>query len=127
MMLQTKKRKIQTYLREKSSKQFTPFDELLNDYLSGKMKEIFSDLGTKKIEIHIDWLSDYRCIGVQGNYNRNYLDLQIEPTQFSIGYDPVEPDDHKYYSLESKAQVYNTVKQLFETSKSCPILNSENR
>lgn len=113
-MFQTKKKKIQTYLIEKSSKQFTPFDELLDDYLSGKMKERFSNLGTKKIDIHIDWLPDYRCITVQGIYNYNYLDLQIEPTEFSIGYDPVEPDDHIYYSLESKEQVYSIVKQVFE-------------
>ena len=113
-MFQTKKKKIQTYLFEKSSEQFTSFDELLEDYLSGKMKETFSTLGAKKVEIHIDWLPDYRCIGVQGTFNHNYLDLQIEPTEFSVGYDPVEPDNHIYYSLESKDQVYAVVKQVFE-------------
>lgn len=113
-MFQTKKKKIQTYLFEKSSEQFTSFDELLEDYLSGKMKETFSTLGAKKVEIHIDWLPGYRCIGVQGTFNHNYLDLQIEPTEFSVGYDPVEPDNHIYYSLESKDQVYAVVKQVFE-------------
>ena len=52
-MFQTKKKKIQTYLIKKPSEQFTSFDELLEDYLSGKMKETFSALGTKKIKIHI--------------------------------------------------------------------------
>ena len=113
-MFQTKKKKIQTYLNEKVSDRYTPFDELLSDYISGRMKEIFSDFGTKKIEIHIDWLSDYRCISIQGVYNGNYLDLQIEPTEFSIGYDPVEPDDHIYYPLESKEQVYTIVKRTFD-------------
>ena len=113
-MFQGKKKKIKAYLIEKSIEQLTPFDEFLCDYLSGKMKETFSNLGTKKIEIHIDWLPDYKCIGVQGIHNQNYLDLQIEPTEFSIGYDPVEPDEHIYYPLESKEQVYSTVKQLFE-------------
>lgn len=112
-MFQTKKKKIQTYLSEKTFEQITSFDELLDDYLSGKMKQVFSDLGIKKIEIHIDWLPDYRCIGVQGVYDDNYLDLQIEPTEFSVGYDPVEPDVHVYYPLENKAQVYAVIKQLF--------------
>lgn len=113
-MFQTKKKKIQAYLSEKSSNQFTPFDELLDDYISGKMKDIFSKLGIKNVEIHIDWLPDYRCIDVQGLHNHNYLDLQIEPTEFSIGYDPVEPDNHNYYPLESKDQVYAVMKQVFE-------------
>ena len=115
-MFQTKKKKIQTYLIEKSSEQFTPFDELLVDYLFGKMKETFSALGTKKIKIHIDWLPDYHCIGIQGIYNHNYLDLQIEPTEFSVGYDPDEPDNHIYYSLENKDQVYAIVKQILKPS-----------
>ena len=112
-MFQTKKKKIQTYLSEKASERYTPFDELLSDYVSGRMKEIFSNFGAKKIEIHIDWLPDYRCISVQGVHNSNYLDLQIEPTEFSIGYDSVEPDDHIYYPLESKEQVYTIAKQTF--------------
>ena len=110
-VFQTKKKKIQTYLHEKSSELFTPFDELLEDYLSGKMKDILADLGAEKIDVHIDWLPDYRCIGIQGMYNGNYLDLQIETAEFSIGYDSVEPDDHNCYILENKDQVYAVVKQ----------------
>lgn len=110
-MFQTKKKKIQIFLSEKTSNQFTPFDELLDDYISGRMKDTFSMLGVKKVEIHIDWLPDYQCIGIQGVHNHNYLDLQIEPTEFSIGYDPDEPDDHNYYPLKSKDQVYAVVKQ----------------
>ncbi len=113
-MFQSKKKKIKNYIEEKySSGEPTPFDELLCDYLSGEMKEILAGFGAKRIEIHIDWLSDYRCIGIQGVCDRNYLDLQIEPTEFSIGYDPVEPDDHREYPLESKEQAYSIVKQTF--------------
>lgn len=110
-MFQTKKKKMRKYLSEKTFEQFKPFDELLEEYLSGKMKETMTSLGMKKVEIHIDWHPDYRCIGIQGVYAGNYLDLQIEPTEFSIGYDPDEPDDHNYYPLESKEQVYTVVKQ----------------
>lgn len=115
-MFQTKKKKIQTYLSEITSNRFTHFDELLNDYISGKMKDIFSELGTRKVEFHIDWFPDYRCIGIQGIHNHNYLDLQIEPSQFSIGYDPVEPDDHIYYPLESKTQLYAVIKQVLKSN-----------
>lgn len=114
MMFQAKKKKIYTYLIEKTSDRYTPFDELLSDYISGRMKDIFSDLGIKKLEIHIDWLPDYRCICIQGVYKQNYLDLQIEPAEFSIGYDPVEPDEHTCYSLKCKEQVYDAVKQTIE-------------
>ena len=110
-MFQTRKKKNQKYLSEKAPEQFTPFDELLDEYLSGKMKETMADFGVKRLEIHIDWLPDYQCIGIQGVYDGNYLDLQIEPTEFSIGYDPDEPDDHNCYPLESKDQVYAVVKQ----------------
>lgn len=112
-MFQTKKKKIQAYLNEKNPGQFTPFDELLTDYLSGTMKETFAGLGTEKIDIHIDWHADYRCINVQGVHEGNYLDLQIEPAEFSIGYDPDEPDDHTRHPLESRKQVYAVVMQTF--------------
>lgn len=111
-MFQTKKKRIQAYIFEKaSSGPLSPFDELLEDYLSGQMKERFLAFGIEKVEIHIDWLAEFQCIGVQGVYNRSYLDLQIEPTEFSICYDPVEPDEHTSYPLESKEQVYTILKQ----------------
>ena len=111
-MFQTKKKKIQNYLSKKASAgTLSPFDELLEDYLSGKMKDRFLAFGMKKVEIHIDWLVDYQCIGVQGVYNLSYLDLQIEPTEFSIGYDPDEPDEHATSPLESKEQLYSAIKQ----------------
>lgn len=111
-MFQTKKKRIQNYISKKaSSGNLSPFDELLADYLSGKMKDQFLAFGMKKVEIHIDWLTDYQCIGVQGVYHYSYLDLQIEPTEFSIGYDPNEPDEHANYPLESKEQVYSVIEQ----------------
>ena len=75
-MFQSKKKKIQKYINNKTANEtLTPFDELLCDYLSGHMKEIMMKFGTKRIEIHIDWLPRYQCIGIQGVHNRNYLDL----------------------------------------------------
>ena len=114
-VFQTRKKKIQAYLKGKSLQQQTPFDELLCDYLTGKMKAILSDIGVKKVGIHIDWLPDYKCIGIQAVYHQKYLDLQIEPTGFSIGYDPVEPDEHQHHLLQTRENVYAVIKQTLET------------
>lgn len=59
-----------------------------------------------KIEIHIDWFDDMKCIGIQGKYKKYYMDLQIYPNEFSLSFDLVEPDENTVYPLESKAQVY---------------------
>lgn len=113
-MFQGRKNAIRKYLFEKNGDRFTPFDTLLDEYLSGKMERAFYCLGIKKVKIHIDWLPDYRCIDVQGVFNCCYLDLQIEPDKFSIGYAPVEVEAHTYFPLESKEQVYAAVKDILE-------------
>lgn len=115
MLFMSKSRKIRKYLDEKKE-MGTPsvFDELLHDYLSGELKAELTALELKRVEIHIDWLDDYRCIGVQAVHHKNYLDLQIEPVSFSVGYDPDEPDEHDSYPLESKGQLYSILKQILE-------------
>lgn len=111
-MFLSKKKKIQKYLDGKPAGERMPFDELLSDWLSGKLTEEIGSLGVKRVEIHVDWLADYRCIGVQGVCHGNYLDLQIGQQEFSVGYDPAEPDEHRYYPLESREQVYTVLKEL---------------
>ena len=107
MLFQSKSKKIRKYIDDKRDKgTLTPFDELLSDYLSGELKNKITALEIKKVEIHIDWLEDYQCIGIQGIHNHNFLDLQIEQMEFSIGYDPDEPDEHNHYPLESREQLY---------------------
>lgn len=116
MFFASKSKKIRKYLDEKTATGTTTvFDELLHDYLSGELKTELTALELKKVEIHIDWLEDYRCVGVQAVHHNNYLDLQIEPTTFSIGYDPDEPDEHDSYPLESKEQLYIVLKQILKT------------
>ena len=41
------------------------------------------------------------CINVLGKHQSYYIDLQIEQKESSIGCDPVEPDEHKCFLLES--------------------------
>ena len=112
-MFQSKKKKMQSYLDSISPDKKTTFDTLVADYRSGNLKEDMQKLDVSKVDIHIDWLPDYKCITIQGVHNRNYLDLQIEPTQFSVGYDPDEPDDHREYPLESKQQLFDVLKEVF--------------
>ncbi len=49
-------------------------------------------------------------INVLGRHQSYYIDLQIEQKEFSIGCDPVEPDDHKCFPLESPEIFYAAVK-----------------
>lgn len=90
----------------------TPFDALLEDVLSGRMKQKMEAIDVKKIAIYIDWLPEYQCINLSGVHRRNQLDLQIEPSAFHIGCDPDEPDEHQFYPLNSAEQLYSIVQQI---------------
>lgn len=107
-MFQFKKTKIKTYLNNIAG-MYTPFAYLLSDYLSGELENRLNGLGLQHISIYIDWHHDYKCINVQGRYQKNYVDIQIEPNRFSIGCDPDEPDDHVEFALESCEQFYNAI------------------
>ena len=63
-MLMFKKKKIQVYLNNVGDPK-TAFDLLLCDYLNGSIKKDFESIGFEKISIHIDWLDNYKCIGIQ--------------------------------------------------------------
>lgn len=108
MLFQPKKKKIEKYLSGKSLA-LSAFDELLKDYLNGDLKEKLTRLGISEIEIHIDWLDDYKCIGIQGKYHSCYVDVQIEEKHFSVAYDKDEPDEPRTYALETSDQVYSVL------------------
>jgi len=113
-MFATKKRKIQRYLEQKPDRDKCAFDHLLSDYLDGSLKKDLESLNIRRVEIHIDWLDDIKCIGIQGRYKQYYLDLQIDPTELSISLDRDEPDEDVIYPLESKEQVYNLLSKAFK-------------
>ena len=95
MLLQSKKKKIEQYLKDRNG-DLSGFDELLSDYLNGSLKAFFTELGMTKIQIYITWLKEYKCIDLQGRYNGNYVDIQID-----------EPDIYDSYKLVSKNNVYS--------------------
>ena len=75
-MFFTKKKKIQKYLEQKAESDKNAFDFLLCNYLDGTLKTDLELLGITKNEIHIDWLDDIKCIGIQGRYNKIYPSLK---------------------------------------------------
>ena len=113
MRFQTKKKKIKCYL-ENACAPLSAFDGLLSDYMSGELKAGLLRLGVEKIETYIDWLDNYRCIGVQCRYRKYYVEFQIEEKEFSIGYDADEPDDPQTYLLETKDQVYSVLEDILK-------------
>ena len=77
MLLQSKKKKIEQYLKDRNG-DLAGFDELLVDFLNRSPKSLFTELGMTKLEINITWLKEYKCIDLQGRYNGNYVDIQID-------------------------------------------------
>ena len=43
------------------------------------MRDRLESLGLTKLEFHIDWLPDYKCIDIQGRRDRLFVNIQIEP------------------------------------------------
>lgn len=114
-MFQTKKKKIISYLEHKQSVGMpTAFDALLQDYVSGVLKSELEAIGLRKIEIHIDWLDDYKCIAVSGRCQRCLIEMQfemqIEPSEFIIACDEDEPEESETYPLVSKEKLYAVVR-----------------
>ncbi len=109
-MFLSRKKRVQNYLDSIEKKQWSPFDFLLDHYLSGRLLSTLSEYGVTKLSCHIDFLDDYMCINILGKHQSYYIDLQIEQKEFSIGCDPLEPDDHKCFPLESPEFFYSAVK-----------------
>jgi hypothetical protein len=111
----TKKKKIRLYLEQKSEKEYSAFDCLMAVYLDGFLKEALVSAGMQRIEIHVDWIDDMKCIGIQGQYEKYLADIHIYPDEFSMSFDMDEPDDDTIYPLESRQQFYDI---LFATMRS---------
>ena len=109
MLLGKKKKMIEYLAKKQAGKTLTTFDTILSDYLSGSLKERLHKLAMKKISIHIDWLSDYKCINIQGKVSDYYFDIQIEPETFSIASDKDEPDDATEFVLQDVPSFYSII------------------
>ena len=85
--------------------------------MEGTLKTDLESLGITKNQIHIDWLDDIKCIGLQGRYKKYFADIQIYPDEFSISFDLDEPDDDITYPFESKDQLYRMISETISTLK----------
>ena len=108
-------KKIRKYLEQKEDDNKCAFDALLSDYLDGSLKENLESIKIKRVEIHVDWFDDIKCIGIQGRYKEYYMDLQIYPNEFSVSFDLDEPDEDVIYPLESKEQIYSVLSDIVKT------------
>ena len=107
-MFLTKRGKIAAYLKTASP---SPFHDLLTQWHSGQMRERLETLGLTKLEFHIDWHPDFKCIDIQGRRDRLYVNIQIEPASFTIAMDEDEPDDPTEYALVSAECFYDTLRK----------------
>ncbi len=111
-MLQTKKRLIRQYLNDRQANgALSVFDCLLSDSIDHTLQKELRQLGLKRIGIHIDWLSDYQCIDIQGKHGKMFVELQIEPGHFTIGCDPDEPEEYTAYPLTTKEHLYSVIEK----------------
>lgn len=110
-MLRTKRSKIAAYLRSSPS---TVFAAMLSDWYSGQMPERLAALGLTRMEFHIEWLPDYRCIDIQAHWGKLYVDIQIEENTFSIASDEDEPEQQVEFPLESAEGFYRTLRTYLE-------------
>lgn len=118
-MLLGKKQKIHKYLMDnQASHSVTPFDTILEDHLSGVLKDRLQKLNMRKIEVHIDWLADYKCINIQGKIDDYYFDIQVEPVTYSIAYAKDEPEDGEEFSLEDATVFYEAIENTVRKIKS---------
>ena len=106
-MFLTKRGKIAAYLKTASP---SPFHGLLEQWHAGQMRGRLESLRLRKLEFHIDWLPDYKCIDIQGHRDRMYVDIQIEPASFTIAMDEDEPDEHTEYALVSAEGYYDALR-----------------
>ena len=106
-MFLTKRGKIAAYLKTASP---SPFHGLLEQWHAGQMRDRLEAMGLGKLEFHIDWLPDYKCIDIQGHRDRMYVDIQIEPASFTIAMDEDEPDEHTEYALVSAEGYYDALR-----------------
>ena len=106
-MFLIKRGKIAAFLKTASP---SPFDGLLEQWHAGQMRDRLEAMGLGKLEFHIDWFPDYKCIDIQGRRDRLYVDIQIEPASFTIAMDEIEPDEPMEYALVSAEGFYDTLR-----------------
>ena len=114
-----KKKKIKKYLDKKNVTSYTPFDYVLQDYVSKELKQKLKDIGLTKIEIHVDWFPGYECVGIQA-IDESYVDIHIFPNEFNISctiYEPDDSDEFTYDYATNKDWIYKKIQDYVREEK----------
>lgn len=109
------KNRILKHLQEKNGDALSAFDELLKQAVDGAMEIKLCVIGLSSVRIHVDFSMDYRCIDVQTRFCRYYVEMQIEPEEFTVAYDLDEADDYTSYPLLRPEGFYDAIKQVVRT------------
>lgn len=115
-MLFGKKKKISNYLNEREDN-FSNFDLILKDYLSGNLIAELKNMGLSKIEIHIDWFDNIKDIGIQAEYKDYFLDIQIDEKELAIGCGKDEPDCNEFIAVNGEPDasfIYHSIQKHIE-------------
>ncbi len=105
----TKKKKISAYLASKDAGDLTAFDQLLTHHLDGVLAGNIKNEGASRVEVHIDWHDDYKCIDIQGKVKDYFFNFQIEPEGFIYGIGTDEIEDYVNEKLTDRDGFYDTV------------------
>ena len=99
-----KKKKMAPYLG--SVTEWSIFDKLLLQYISGGLKIYFSDMGLSKIDIYVDWFEHIRCINVMAMYGEYFVDWQFYNDYFeSEIFDDCEPEEPCEYTYDDCLEI----------------------
>ena len=92
-MLIGKKKKISNYIKEREDN-FSNFDLILKEYLTGKLITELKNIGLSKIDIHIE--------GIQAKYKDYFMDIQIDKKELAIGCSKSEPDCNEFIAIDGE-------------------------
>lgn len=90
------------------------FDLLLGEWADGTLAEHLKNFGLTSVETNIDWLPDYKCLGIQARLDKNFVDIQIFKNSFTVSADKDETDGDREYDLESIARFDEEVSRYLE-------------
>ena len=105
---------IQLHMSGLPSENRSVFEHLLDEYLSGRMRERLKALGLNRIVISAGWQDFYRGIDIEGIFGKYYINLQIETDFFSLAFYEYGPEEYEDYPLTSPDQPYDELKRLIE-------------
>ncbi len=117
MSIFTPKKKIQAYLDSaRASGSFGAFEQLMEDYLSGTLKQRFVDLGLALDDIFVLWTSDVKLVEITAEAEGfSTFVVEFNEREFEIDFESDINIEGVYFPLQTAAYFYDTVKEVLDT------------